>query len=59
MANLFLVTENPSCDVTPKSPILYPPATDDTFLGQLLERARRDQGESRPQKIFSPVHISL
>ncbi|KAH3769443.1 hypothetical protein DPMN_170712 [Dreissena polymorpha] len=28
-------------------------------LGQLLERARRDQGESRTQKIFSPVHISL
>ncbi|KAH3713176.1 hypothetical protein DPMN_072962 [Dreissena polymorpha] len=28
-------------------------------LGQQLERARRDRGESHPQKIFSPVHISL
>ncbi|KAH3728335.1 hypothetical protein DPMN_054289 [Dreissena polymorpha] len=28
-------------------------------LGQQLERARRDRGESQPQKILSPVYISL
>ncbi|KAH3747560.1 hypothetical protein DPMN_181987 [Dreissena polymorpha] len=28
-------------------------------LGQQLERARRDRGESHQQKIFSPVHMSL